>query len=199
MNGFAGQSDIVELLTATGEHLAAEDEEVGIVVLGGAALNLLGVVHRTTRDVDVVALGEAPVPAGEDAEIRPPRPLPEALVRAIETVARDFGLPDDWMNATAGLQWRTGLPPGLESRLEWRRFAGLHVGLVSRYDLIHFKLYAAADSKGPESVHYQDLLALEPSAEELAEAAAWVRQQDPSPGFATILDDVLTLVREDVG
>lgn len=165
--------------------------------MGGAALNLLGVVNRATRDVDVVAIGQEDDSSNE-LEIVPPDPLPEPLQRAVRTVARDFGLTDDWMNSKAGLQWRTGLPPGLQDRLRWRRYGGLHVGLVSRYDLIFFKLYAAADSGTPESVHYQDLLALEPTEEELEEAEAWVREQDPSPGFASILDAVLKSVRDDV-
>ena len=36
--------------------LAAEGVEVGIVVVGGTALNLLGIVQRTTNDVDVLAI-----------------------------------------------------------------------------------------------------------------------------------------------
>lgn len=135
-----GLSDIEELLAATGEHLAADDAEVGIVVLGGAAMNLLGLVRRTTRDVDVVALGEVTESDAGAPEIRRPESLPEPLERAITAVARDFGLSRHWMNTIAGLQWETGLPPGLETRLTWRRFGGLHVGLVSRADLVFFKL-----------------------------------------------------------
>ena len=53
-----------------------------------------------------------------------------------------------------------------------------------RYDLVFLKLYAAVDHRGPESVHFQDLLALAPTDEELEAAAAWVRQQDPTPVIA---------------
>ena len=66
----------------------------------------------------------------------------------------------------------------------WRTYGGLEVGLASRYDLIFFKLYAAADQPGPDSVHFQDLLALGPSDEELEAAARWVRDQDPGSDFA---------------
>lgn len=66
--------------------------------------------------------------------------------------------------------------------------------LVSRYDLIFFKLYAAADSAGTESVHFQDLLKLQPSDQELAQAERWVRSQDPSPAFQTLLDQTLEAV-----
>lgn len=36
-------------LVAVGELLAAEGVEVGVVVVGGTALNLLGLVQRTPR------------------------------------------------------------------------------------------------------------------------------------------------------
>lgn len=48
---------------------------------------------------------------------------------------------------------------------------GLDVGLIGRYDLIFFKLYAAADHASPGSVHARDLLALSPTREELDAAA----------------------------
>lgn len=184
--------EIKNALEAVGELLAAERTEVGIVVAGGTALNLLGIVERTTRDVDVLAIVKGKAQLGH---LTPPDPLPESLRKAIATVARDLGLPADWMNTVVGLQWKTGLPLGLERRLHWRQYGGLTVGLVDRYDLIFFKLYAAADSGGPSSVHFQDLLALRPTEEEMSAAATWVREQDPTPDFATILQQVIEHVR----
>ena len=168
------------------------------MVVGGTALNLLGVVERTTDDVDVLALLQS---GGDPVRelLIPPEPLPESLRHAIARVARDYQLPADWMNTVVGLQWDTGLPPGLANRLHWRRYAGLRVGLVDRQDLIFLKLYAAADSGGPSSVHVQDLLALHPSPEELKAAAAWVREQDPTPAFASILAEVMEYVRTRIG
>ena len=101
----------------------------------------------------------------------------------------------DWMNTVVGLQWQTGLPSGLAGRLHWRRYGGLRVGLADRYDLIFLKLYAATDSEGPASVHVQDLLALRPNEWDLESAAAWVREQDPTPAFARILEEVVAYVR----
>lgn len=49
-------SEIESALQAVGELLAADDFRFGVVVIGGATLNLLGVVDRATRDVDVVAV-----------------------------------------------------------------------------------------------------------------------------------------------
>ena len=113
--------DIERALHALGDLLAARGERFGIVVLGGAALNLLGVVERATRDVDVVALA----PGGRRARLERPDPLPAPLVSAVSRVARDLGLAPDWLNAGPGSQWETGLPRGLRGRLEWRRYGGL--------------------------------------------------------------------------
>jgi hypothetical protein len=105
--------DIEKALDALGELLTAEGTEFGIVVLGGAALNLLGIVERTTRDVDVLAITSSTLDAGLPL-LTPPEPLPEPLKRAIDRVARDFRIPEDWVDTTMGLQLQTGLPPGLE-------------------------------------------------------------------------------------
>lgn len=114
---------------------------------------------------------------------------------AAAAVASDLGLDPDWLNTGPASQWRTGLPPGLDHRLSWRDFGGLVVGLVARFDLIHFKLYAAADDTGPGSVHFQDLLAFGPTDEELKLAARWVKEQDPSPELPAILSKVIEHVR----
>lgn len=185
--------DVERALAALGEWLEQEgDEPIGIVVLGGTALILLGIVERGTSDVDLLALAD-PVKrkGGEPPAIRPPAPLPKRLREGIQRVSRDFQLSADWMNVGPAAQWETGLPEGLAQRLEWRRYGALHVGLVSRHDLIFFKLYAAADSPDTESVHFQDLLRLDPSDQELSEAERWVRSQDPSAAFQAILDQVL--------
>jgi hypothetical protein len=78
------------LLNALGEQLAVAKQHFEIVVIGGSGLLALGVVQRTTRDVDIVALRS-------DSELRKPAPLPEALRIARDRVARDFSLPKDWL------------------------------------------------------------------------------------------------------
>ena len=187
--------DIERALQAVGELLEGEGERVGIVVLGGAALNLLGVVQRATYDVDLVALGTPPR-GTEPAALRRADELPEALSRAASRVARDLGVAPDWLNVGPAGQWDTGFPPGMADRIVWRQYGGLDLGIVHARDLAFFKLYAAADDVGPNSVHVQDLIALRPSPRELEQAADWIRSQDPSPGLAQSLDGVLEYVRQ---
>lgn len=179
------------LLEAVGAHLEADGVEVPIVVVGGAALALHGWVRRTTQDVDVIAIARGP-----DASPRlEPPVLPEALLRAVARVARDFGLSPNWLNSTVGAQWRTGLPDGIEADLEWHRFRALHVALPGRRTLIALKLFAAVD-RGIRSVHVQDLLALRPSEAELASAKQWVLGQDIAPEWPALVDEVCRHVRE---
>jgi hypothetical protein len=190
-------ADFRELLTAVGEHLAADGQSAAIVVVGGSALAMMGWVDRTTKDVDVIAQ------AGGSAEARPrpllpPEPLPDALVEAIGRVARDYGLPSDWMNTAAGMQWLTGLPDDFVEGLEWRRFGALDVGFAGRASLIALKLFAAVD-QGSESVHFQDLVGLEPADGELDVAADWVARQDPAGHFGALVAEEVENVRSALG
>jgi len=100
-----------QALRATGELLARRGQTAAVVVVGGTALNLLRVVERVTRDVDVIATATFR-PEGPPTSIQPPGPLPKALTDAIGTVARDLGLPPDWMNTTVAGQWELQRSPG---------------------------------------------------------------------------------------
>jgi hypothetical protein len=93
------------LLHALGEQLAAAGAAFDVVVVGGSALLVLGLASRATKDVDVLAVrtGDAFVSAD---------PLPPALVEASGRVARDFGLPVDWLNSGPAGLMDFGLPEG---------------------------------------------------------------------------------------
>jgi len=122
--------------------------------------------------------------------------MPEGLRTAILDVARAYGLADDWINFGPESLLDLGLPAGFLGRLERRDYGGLVTWLAGRFDMICFKLYAAAD-QGPRSRHLQDLDELGPDQDELLAAARWSRTQDPSPGYRSAL--VETLRRLGVG
>lgn len=160
-----------------------------LVVCGGTALAATGLIDRTTKDVDIVAL------MGDDADLLDPAPLPLALVQAAQEVALDLGLPPDWLNngpsSGDGGLFRLGLPEGFAVRLAWVTIGDrLTVCFVSRYDKIHFKLYAAVDQSG--SYHAEDLRALAPTDEEMIAAARWTRSHDPSEGYRLVLHRFFT-------
>jgi len=183
-----------DVLSAVGELLEAEGETVRIVVVGGASLNLSGLIDRATDDVDVIARVEE---AGDETTLIHPDPMPGALEDAVQRVARDFGLPSGWLNTAVGNQWQTSLPPSLREDLTWHRFGGLRVGVAGRRPLIALKLLAAVDHGGKQSVHYQDLVRLDPTEEGLEEARAWAESEDPSPIVADHIDQVIRHVRND--
>jgi len=186
---------IEELLTALGSHLSEEGTSAGIVVVGGSSLAIMGWVERTTQDIDVIAQATM---AGDTWELSDPDPLPEPLLAAVARVARDYGLPDDWLNTTIGAQWNSGLPPGFLEEIEWRRYGALDVGFAGRGGLIALKLFAAVD-QGPGSVHLQDLLALGPTDSELKQAGDWVSIQDAAEGFSTLVREVIAHVLDRSG
>jgi len=185
---------IERALRMVGELLEARGERFAIVIVGGAAMNLASYVSRATTEVDVLAMADPA--AGEVRVVRTPdAPLPAPLLAAASAVAKDVGLAEDWLDVRVAEQWRQELPPGLPARVSWQEFGGLEVGVVDRHDLVAFKLYAAADHRGPSSVHVQDLLALRPSDAELAAARAWLVRQDVSPELHQVLDRVIAHVR----
>jgi hypothetical protein len=182
---FKSKVEIDRILAALGDQLAAaHSEPLDLLVCGGSALHALHLVTRTTKDVDVVARIE-----GGDGAMRRPDPFPAALSGAIEKVARDFGLKDDWFNPGPAQALDFGLPEGVLNRAEVVHYGpSLTVRFFSRYDQIHFKLYAAVDQGGK---HYADLVELKPTAEELLAAAKWSMTHDVSETYKDEVKKIL--------
>lgn len=156
-----------DALSRVGERLYAEALSVRVVVVGGAALSLLGVISRSTSDVDILAWQESP----DAGLVPPPTPLPPALARAVAAVRTELGLVEDWFDLRVASEWQLGLPAGFLDRVQWRTYGrGLVVGLAGRQDLVSLKLVAAAD--GQHARHERDLIMLAPTDDELAVAIA---------------------------
>lgn len=186
-----------EALTLLSERLAfAGAQPYQLLVCGGAALIIQEHQIRTTKDVDILCLVNA------SGELVNPAPLPAELVNQIEEVALDLKLPSDWMNnepsRDEGGLFQVGLPEGLMSRAKRIDYGShLAVWFTGRLDLIHFKLYASVDS-GPGR-HVEDMLALQPEAQEMLQASRWALEHDPSAGFVMMLKSMLdSLGFEDV-
>ncbi|MBA4349109.1 MAG: hypothetical protein C0415_03855 [Thermodesulfovibrio sp.] len=186
---FQDKKEIEKILTALGEQLDANSAIVPeLVVCGGSALNILGYVSRTTKDVDVVAFAEK-LGDGQIHLIKA-EPLPPRLVEAVKKVGRDFDLPENWLNTGPTSAVDFGLPEGLVNRAETKRYGNkLIIYFLNRYDQICFKLYAAVDQGIGK--HYNDLLLLEPNATELEEAARWSMTHDISESFRQSIKDLL--------
>ncbi|MDP3072256.1 MAG: hypothetical protein Q8N18_18330 [Opitutaceae bacterium] len=190
----AGQLNIERLneaLSLLGERLRLSGgEPQELVVCGGSSLIARGYVSRVTRDVDVVARRL------RGSELVSAKPLPEAVVAAVARVAADLGLPLTWLNNGPADLFELGLPGGFASRLESHVYGShLTVWHIGRVDQIHFKLYAAADQGGGH--HVTDLLALNPTADELLAAAQWTFTHDASPAFRALMKAILKEMNHD--
>jgi len=179
------EDTIEEALEELGRLLENRGFGCEIVVIGGSALLLLGIIHRPTKDLDVLALVR-------DGVYVTAQPLPVELKEAVCDVAQDLGLAKDWLNGGPTAQLQTGLPEGFRERVETRAYRTLVVHIASRLDHIYLKLYAAVDQSG-QGKHADDLRRLAPTRMELLDAARWVRGQDIGPTFPQLVADTLRI------
>ena len=172
-------------LAALGDVLAYRGEAYEIVLVGGGDLVLRGIISRSTKDADIFGQRLA------NGRIVPLHRLPDALARAVSEVAEAHDLTPDWLNVGPESLLELGLPAGFEDRLTARHYGSLTVWLAGPYDLVCFKLYAAADHWPSQDRHLDDLRALRPSEADLLSSARWSMTHDPSLAFRSQLAAVL--------
>ena len=174
-----------QALRLTAERLAElEAPQETLVVCGGSALLALGLVDRTTKDVDVLA--------GVDAVsgLIDPRPLSATLRAVVDEVGIQLDLPPGWLNTGPASQVLMGLPEGFLARLIRREYGPkLIIHYPDRFDLIHLKFFAVID-QGPGR-HVMDLRKLAPTDAEMLAAARWVLTQDAGSGSADLVSSAL--------
>lgn len=175
-----------QALRLTAERLAQLDApQETLVVCGGSALLALGLVQRTTKDVDVLASVDP------QAGLVDPRPLSTTLSRVVDEVGSALELPPGWLNPGPADQVLAGLPEGFVSRLIRRDYGPkLIIYYTDRYDLIHLKLFAVID-QGPGR-HVADLQKLSPTEDEMLAAARWVITQDAGEAFPALVKEAVT-------
>jgi hypothetical protein len=180
-------NNLNEILKALDRQIQVHDgSPVSLVICGGTALFALGLILRTTKDVDV--LGTASEEHGQILVMKINK-FPIFLIEAANAVQKDFGLPDGWLNKGPTSQVDSGLPEGFEKRLVKKQYGDyLSIYYISRLDQIYFKLYAAVDRNG---YHVDDLVQLDPTQREIEAAARWVLTQDVSTGFKTVFYQIV--------
>jgi len=173
--------NLEQALTALAGFLEeAGAERESFVVIDGSALISLGLISRTTRDVDIMAVVDA------ERGLVDPRPLSDALQAAAEGVARELQLDPHWLNTGPADQVLAALPDGFLSRLTQRDYGpAFTIFLPDRFDLIHLKLFAIVDQG--RGRHSADLAALRPTDDDLLTAARWVLTQDAGEVFPRIV------------
>jgi hypothetical protein len=188
---FSGARGIEEALKRLNAKMVyAAMEPVELVSCGGASLNLMGWVSRSTSDVDIICTAE--VDAKGHARMQPDKPLPPQFTELVAEVGRELGVKEDWLNFGPAPLVAFGLPPGLEHRLKRKSYGScLALHLLSRLDQIHFKIYATMDPKTRLEIHLGDLLDLAPTKAETQAAVDWLLSRKTSRDFRRKLKQVL--------
>lgn len=172
-----------QTLEAFDDWLWERSLRLDAVVVGGAALALLDVSTRQTRDVDILD----------------PRLTIEVLeaARAFAEDQRLHGveLDSEWLN-NGPLPVAALLPDGWKHRLR-PVFMGRAVELSSlgHLDLLKTKLFALCD----RGTDLSDCVAMRPTAAELDEAQEWVARQDSNPMWPDHVRATLEDLRQRLG
>jgi hypothetical protein len=165
----------IQTLGAFDLYLAERSLRFEGIVIGGAALNLLGIVSRATRDCDIL------YPA-----------LPAEILIAAQAFAADRrrdgeALAENWLN-NGPADLVSHLPDRWEKRLQPAFYGrALELHSLGREDLLRTKLFALCD----RGFDLADCLALAPTATELAALVSWVEQQDLNPDWPAHVRETL--------
>ena len=168
-------------------------ESIGIVVCGAAALVARNLVSRSTSDVDILALADLRSRGRTEVSFLQEKELPDKLIELISDVGNELHIRQDWLNFKAISVFQYGLPPGIEKRLERKKYGEcLTVFFLTKHDQIHLKLLAALDPEQGER-HLSDLLDLQPQDENSTVKAAvgWLLNRKVSTDYKRKLKQVL--------
>lgn len=183
--GFSGRESIEAALRRLNERLVYADfKPLSLVICGGASLNLMGWVIRSTSDVDI--LGVLSIQKGERPSLMIAEGLSHEFDEMVAGVGRELGLAEDWLNFGPAPLLEFGLPDGLADRVEKIEIEigdCLTIHAISRWDQIHLKFYAALDPGGRVETHLGDLLDLEPTEEEVRAAVSWLTNRPVGAEF----------------
>jgi len=152
-----------DVLKAFDEHLAVEGLAFEVVIIGGAALIVMDVVDRQTKDVDCLD----PV---IDAQVK------QASIEFARKHPK-FRLQENWLN-NGPASLKRELPADWPTRIQ-SIYVGraLKLSTLGRIDLLRSKLYAYCDRQ----TDLDDCIALKPSLAELRQCHPWVTDRDANP------------------
>ncbi len=187
MSGFGRKEDIEAALGELGRQMALHDAgHMAVLCCGAAALCALDVLSRSTLDVDAIGA------VNSEGLLVPMRVFSPETAAAVAATAQKFGLTDHWFNLEASAILDRGLPEGAVRRSgdHVKTFGPcLTVRFLDRLDLIALKMFAALDpAKGRR--HVEDLVAINPSREEVRHGLRWMSTWTASPQFKAALHNL---------
>lgn len=158
-----------EIIPQFDRFLAERGLTLEAIATGGAALALLGIITRETRDCDLL---EPKLSAGV---------LEASHAFASGLRAQGEVLRDDWLN-NGPASLAPLLPEDWRNRLQLiHQGEAIRLWTLGRPELLLSKLFALCD----RGLDLSDCLALKPDTEELVQAKAWITVQDLNPDWPT--------------
>jgi hypothetical protein len=157
-------------------------DERGLVfeatIIGGAALIVLGIINRATKDLDCL-----------DPSI------PDEIKQAAKDFSKPAGLDPDWLN-NGQEALKDDLPGAWRDRLQPLYIgSALKLYTLGRIDLLRSKLFAYCDRQQD----FNDCIALNPSIEELDEIIPWLKERDSNPLWPDHVDTSLEFLMKELG
>ena len=132
------------------------------VIIGGAAMQLLGLTERVTKDCDVLS----------------PK-ITSELKKAANEFGKVYGLPENWLNNGPETLIRD-LPADWQKNLaSLYQGKNLKLWTLSRLDFLRSKLFAFLD----RGIDLEDLKKLKPTKAEIEELREWLNERDGNPDW----------------
>lgn len=173
--------EVNNIIRAFDEYLFSKKLSFDSIVIGGAALSIMGVIDRETRDIDCL-----------DPKI------PLEILQASE----NFRSENPHLNLAA--KWLNNGPDSLVRELpsRWRLrivpiFNGkaIHLSTLGRSDLLKTKLFALCD----RDFDFQDCIKMNPSQEELDKCFEWVSERDANPDWRKNVENHFAELKKELG
>lgn len=170
-----------DVITHFDQFLKKHELSFEAIIIGGAALIIMDVITRATRDVDFL-----------DPEI--PQEIKKASVDFAKKYPEYSLAPESWLN-NGPITLIRDLPKGWRNDLQVIfKGSALTLFTLGRLDLLRSKLYACAD----RDIDYQDCLALSPTKEELLQCKEWVLKGDANPLWPKRVEFIFQKISKDL-
>ena len=170
------------VIVAFDKYLVDQGLTFEAIIIGGAALNILDISSRKTRDVDCL-----------DPEI--PEEIKVAS-KEFATKRSDLALDINWLN-NGPQTLKTDLPQGWKNRIRpLYHGQALQLQVLGRDDLLKSKLFAYCDRTTPD---FEDLQNLKPTINELKDAINWVKERDSNSGWPTHVETAFAILEKALG